>query len=305
MEEIDYLGSKIYRWQVGPSAFLASPESGARLMNWNVTYPDGTFRDVIRWPELSSRDEFVKARGGNPILFPFSARTFCEGEINFWKDVQGQVRPMPMHGIARQGTFEILRMDDTGFAARLVPDEQALEAYPYNYDFDVVYRFDEKALTVELRLRNHDEIPIPWSAGHHFYFNLPWVEDTARKDYEISIPATKACRHAADGSLFALDNVKKTDSLANPELVDRIHYGLTRSTVTCECAQDDSKIEIEIGADGKPDADYAVVTWTQADTSPFYCIEPWMGPPNSPETQIGLHTVNPGRVEAFSVTVKV
>ncbi|MBN12605.1 MAG: aldose epimerase [Opitutaceae bacterium] len=305
MEEIDYLGSSIRRWQVGASTFLAWPEAGARLMNWNITYPDGTFRDIVTWPELSDKCEVVKARGGNPILFPFSARTFHQGEIDFWEDSEGTKRPMPMHGIARQGKFELTRIDETGFAAHFLPDQNALDVYPYDYDFEVVYRFEEKALTVELRLHNNDKIPIPWSAGHHFYFNLPWTDGASRKSYQIEIPAGKACRHAADGSLFPVTGNKQVESLANPELVDRIHYGLTSPKILCECLDDHSKIEIEIGTDEKPDPEYAVVTWTQSDTARFYCIEPWMGPPNSPETKIGLHAVSPGKTEAFSVTVRI
>jgi galactose mutarotase-like enzyme len=212
---------------------------------------------------------------------------------------------MPMHGIARQGTFEITRIDETGFASRLIPDAKANEAYPYEYDFEVVYRFEEKELTVELRLRNNDTVPIPWSAGHHFYFNLPWIEGTTRSDYEITIPAKKACRHAADGSLFEANLPKRKESIANPELIDRIHYDLSRPVVTCECLLDNSKIEIEMGADRKPHPEYTVVTWTESDTAPYFCIEPWMGPPNSPETKVGLHMVNPGEREAFSVTVRV
>ena len=64
-------------------------------------------------------------------------------------------------------------------AARYLPDSEARQAYPYEYDFEVVYRFEEKSLTVELRLRNNDTRPIPWSPGHHFYFNLPWIPDTS------------------------------------------------------------------------------------------------------------------------------
>ena len=97
----------------------------------------------------------------------------------------------------------------------------------------------------------------------------------------------------------------QVESLANPELVDRIHYGLTSPRILCECPDDHSKIEIEIGTNEPLDPEYAVVTWTQSDTATFYCIEPWMGPPNSPETKIGLHTVSPGETEAFSVTVRV
>ena len=305
MDEIEYLDSRILRWQVGASTFLAWPEAGARLMNWNITYPDGTFRDIVTWPELNDASEVVKARGGNPILFPFSARTFDQGNINYWRDPEGKQHPMPMHGIARQSPFEITRADETGFAARMIPESEAFEAYPFQYDFEVIYRFERKALTVELRLKNNDKVSIPWSAGNHFYFNLPWVDGTERRDYTINIPASKACKHAADGRLFPIDSFKQTDSVANPELVDRIHYELTQPLVNCYCSMDDSKLEIEVGADNNPHPEYAVVTWTQSDASPFFCIEPWMGPPNSPENEVGLHWVSPGKTEAFSSTVRV
>jgi galactose mutarotase-like enzyme len=60
-----------------------------------------------------------------------------------------------------------------------------------------------------------------------------------------------------------------------------------------------------MGADRKPHSEYAIVTWTESDTAPFFCIEPWMGPPNSPETNVGLHMVNPGERDAYSVTVRL
>ncbi len=305
MEEVEYLDGVIRRWQIGGSSFLAWPERGARLMNWNIAYADGTFRDIIRWPELDDSSQFIKARGGNPILFPFSARTFDSGVIHYWKDPSGTSRPMPMHGVARQGSFELGRIDATGFMARFLPDLKAKQSFPFEYDFDVVYRFEEKELIVELRLTNRDKQPIPWSPGHHFYFALPWIDGTSRKDYKIVLPAQKACRHAADGSLYHVTSFRNEDSLANPELVDRIHYELSASIVTCECLADASKVEIEVGTNLSPDPGYAVVTWTEADDSPFFCIEPWMGPPNSPENKVGLHFVHPGETKAFSVAVRI
>jgi galactose mutarotase-like enzyme len=47
------------------------------------------------------------------------------------------------------------------------------------------------------------------------------------------------------------------------------------------------------------------VTWTQADDSPFYCVEPWMGPANAPEHRKGLHLVPPGGRDTFTVSVSV
>lgn len=305
MEAIKYLGKRIYRWQVGASTFLACPEKGARLMNWNLSYADGTFRDIIHWPTLATFDQFVKARGGNPILFPFSARSFHDGEIHLWKDPTGHVRPMPMHGLARQGDFEITRLDKKGFAARFLPRAADHDAYPYEYDFEVIYRFEEKEFSVELRLKNHDDKFVPWSAGHHFYFTIPWLDGTDRRDYKIRIPAKKAVRQNSDGSLSPIKRFKKSIILGNPTLIDRIHYGLTDSIVECVCSKDESRLEIEIGTNMHPNQEYAVVTWTENDDSPFFCIEPWMGPPNSVENELGLHKVGPSDIGIFSATVRV
>ena len=50
MEKIPYLGQTLIRWRVGGSTFMALPERGARLMNWNLAMGDGSVRDVIHWP---------------------------------------------------------------------------------------------------------------------------------------------------------------------------------------------------------------------------------------------------------------
>ena len=54
-----------------------------------------------------------------------------------------------------------------------------------------------------------------------------------------------------------------------------------------------------------PPADATFVTWTESDDSPFYCVEPWMGPANAAEHKTGLHLVPPGGSESFTVSVAV
>ncbi len=68
-------------------------------------------RDVIYWPEIDNLDNIASVRGGNPILFPFSGRSYDRGEIHHWRADDGVRRPMPMHGCARQGQFRITRLD--------------------------------------------------------------------------------------------------------------------------------------------------------------------------------------------------
>jgi len=49
----------------------------------------------------------------------------------------------------------------------------------------------------------------------------------------------------------------------------------------------------------------AMVIWTEFKDSPCYCVEPWMGPPNSAEHGKGLHTLEPGKRSSFTVEVSV
>ncbi|MBP8255908.1 MAG: aldose epimerase [Opitutaceae bacterium] len=306
MEAVPYLGENLTRWRVGNSTFLAMPERGARLMNWNVTLADGSVRDVLYWPELSTLDDFHKVRGGNPILFPFNGRTFDRGEIHFWRAPDLVRRPMPMHGIARQGKFTVRHSTERSFTAVLQPDEEAHSAYPFDYEFVVVYRFAPLGLTCEFVLTNRDTRPIPWSAGHHFYFTLPWTEGLTRNDYAIRIPATKRLRQdTTTGQLQAGPELQREERLSQPLLIDTQHLGLKTNEVVFGPVEMPGDVTIKIGQEKKPAPEATFVTWTSDDAAPFYCVEPWMGPPNAIENKIGLHWVQPGQSQSFAVEIKI
>jgi len=304
MERIPYLGHTILKWQVGASTFLALPEKGARLMNWNVTLGDGTFRDILYWPETKTLDDFHRVRGGNPVLFPFNGRTFDRGDIHFWRDDDGVRRPMPMHGLARQGQFRTTRLDEGGFSAQFVPGDEAKAAYPYDYEFVVSYRFEPLGVFVELQLTNLGRAPIPWSAGHHFYFTVPWSSGLNRDDYVLEVPASKTYKHDPQtGRLVDGPRLAARETLANYELIDTIHTGLRGHSFQLTEAPSGGRLRFHTGFANTTARDAAVVTWTLEDTSPFYCVEPWMGPPNSPETKVGLHHVGPGQTQKFTVEI--
>ncbi len=305
MEKISYQGQSLRRWQVGSSTFLALPEKGARLMNWNIALPDGSVRDVLYWPEDADFSDIAKVRGGNPILFPFNGRCFDQGDIFFWRAADGVRRAIPIHGIARQGDFEITRIDARGFVAQFLPGAEARAAYPFEYEFTVTYRFDPLGLSCEYALVNRGTVPLPWSAGHHFYFKLPWNEGATRGDYMIRIPATKRLRQNAQGQLVPAPDVQPEENIANPALVDLLHTGLKGSDVVFGEKGKGGDVHVRLGTDKVPPADSTFVTWTLAADSPFYCVEPWMGPPNAAEHKVGLHLVPPGKTEKFAVSVRV
>lgn len=305
MEPVSYLGQTLTRWRVGSSNFLAAPEKGARLMSWSVTLGDGTVRDVLFWPEAAPGDEFHKIRGGNPILFPFNGRCFDHGDIFFWRSPDGVRRAIPMHGLARQGTFKVAHADDRSFAAVFQPGADARAAYPFDYEFTVIYRFAPLGLSCEFVLANHDTQPIPWSAGHHFYFTLPWTEGHGRKDYAIRLPASKALRQTPTGTLVPGKKFAQVERLDNPDLIDSLHTGLKGNEVVFGPANAPGEVRVRLGIDKVPAADSTFVTWTMDDQAPYYCVEPWMGPPNAPENKLGLHWVAPGQRQSFFVEVDV
>ncbi len=305
MEKIAYQGQTLTRWQVGNSTFLALPERGARLMNWNLRLGDGSVRDVIYWPENADFGEIAKVRGGNPILFPFNGRCFDRGDIFHWRAPDGVRRPMPLHGIARQGDFKVTRLDARGFDAVLVPGDEARACYPYDYEFVGAYRFEPLGLSCEFSLTNLGAEPLPWSAGRHFYFTLPWTEGTSRSDYSIRIPATKRLRHDPTGALVQGPELGDKETFGNASLVDCIHGGLRSHEAVFGEEGRTGSITVRLGTDPVPPPEAVFVTWTLAETSPFFCVEPWMGPPNAPETKTGLHWVKKGETRKFSVSVNL
>ncbi|HWA86764.1 MAG TPA: aldose epimerase [Opitutus sp.] len=305
MEKITYLGETITRWTVGQSTFLALPEKGARLMNWNVTLGDGSIRDVIYWPELASLDNFHHVRGGNPVLFPFCGRTFDHGDINFWRAPGGERRPMPQHGIARQGKFKLLASDQRGFSAQFEPGAEARAAYPFDYEFTVTYRLESLGFACEFTLKNLGAAPLPWCAGHHFYFTLPWSEGAVRNDYLIRIPAAQRFRQDSRGQIVPGPELARDESVADPALIDTLHGGLLGNEVVFGERGRSGDVAVRLGTTKKPPADAVFVTWTPDEKAPYFCVEPWMGPPNAPEHKRGLAWVAPGATGSFTVAVNL
>lgn len=305
MDKVSYLGTTLTRWRVGQSTFLAWPEKGARLMNWNLTLGDSSVRDILYWPELTGLDDFHRVRGGNPILFPFNARVFDQGDIHFWRAADGVRRAMPMHGLARQGDFRVTHCDATGFTALFLPGEEARACYPYDYEFTVRYRFEPLGLLCEFSLQNLGALPLPWSAGHHFYFTLPWTDGLSRSDYAIRIPATRRARQDGKGLLIPGSKLQEIENLDNPELIDAIHLGLKDNSAIFGERGHAGDVIVRIGADKLPASEATFVTWSESATAPYFCVEPWMGPPNAPENKVGLYYVAPGQTQTFTVAVNI
>ena len=292
-------------WKVGSSVFRAVPEVGARLMDWKLTTADGNVREVIYWPEDADMSNLRKVRGGNPILFPFVARSYDQGQEGFWRTADGIRRPMPRHGFSIDGKFSLEENTESGFTALFKPDPKKYECYPFDYNFKVRYQFEELSFTVDLILENTDSRALFWCAGHHFYFKLPWHEGLERKNYVLNIPTKKAFHRNEDGSLCRDKGYKNPATFDDDALIDRMHYELEKPEVSFGPQNGEENIIMKVSGNPAPSPWMTVNTWTEDKDSPFYCVEPWMGPPNNANLKKGLEIVEPGQTQTFTVKVSL
>lgn len=293
---------EIRKWRVGASEFSANVEAGARLVGWKLNLA-GCSREVLYWDKSVPQDGFGEsyssARGGNPILFPFCGRSFADGREGHWRTPEGEIKPMYMHGFAAFGKFELETMSECGFVARYVPDAAAKASFAYDYNFRVEYEFAELSLICRMTLENLGDVRIPWGAGCHFYFTLPWHAGLTRENYRIVHDAKSATLTTKEGVSFPsrLD----ANCFADPDIKNRVLTKLKTGKVKFGLKNGEEDISLTIDGGGKPAVGTSIVTWAEFDDSPYYCVEPWMAPPNTQSKP--LHFVEPKGVGRFEVKV--
>ncbi len=278
------------------SRVIVSAEHGARILRW-----ERRGREIITWPDDADWTKILKVRGGNPVLFPFIARHFVDGKNELWRDATGTVRPMPQHGFARDAKFTAV--DDSAantLRMRLSDSESTHAVYPFAFQFDVVVRLQPGArLEVRFETTNTGTEPLPYYAGHHFYFALPHDE---RGDWTLELPCESWGRQSADGAIVREKATESDLRLSDRNIIDRFQIAPTEPTMTLRHAQNNRRLVFELVHEGTAPW-YAVTTWTQAPESDFYCIEPWLGLPNAIHHGEGLRRLAPGQTEIATVVL--
>lgn len=298
--------TSLYRFDAGNSTFIMNPFEGARLMTWDIKNADGTSRSVIPWqkPEIVTGKDFPTVHGGIPIIFPFPSTSFVGRTPHIWRTPRGDVRPMARFGYAWGGKFEVAYSSDNEIKLKFIPCADCKEAYPYDYNFYVRYRFFGRSFTLELLLENKGDLPMPWEGGTHPYFTIPWVKGEKKRDYFLQSDGRKSTYNVGDGTRQTLDNLDK-NSFADPELKGRILCDLQTGTVKAVRKKTGEAIEIIINDNRKPDPSFAVVFFgfpKEGDPN-IFAIEPWMAPPNSASKP--SHFVRGGETGSFKIEVKI
>lgn len=284
----------------GNALLRVAPQAGGRLLSWHIGG-----ESVIFWPDDADWSQPGRVRGGNPLLFPFLGRHRVDGTIGLWRDAQGVVREVPMHGFARDLPFEATVTAEGNRVKMVLTDTEATRAaYPFSFRFEAVYHLvDEHTLDVELTTANTGSAALPYYAGHHFYFTLP---HTQRAQTRLELPATQLRHQEPTGAISAPETGAPVYTLDETRIIDCFHCleGVPQQPVRIVAPGLNRTISIDLKRPGSLPW-YAVTTWTLDAESNFYCVEPWLGLPDAIHNGLGLRWLEPGKQETATLRISV
>ena len=116
------------------------------------------------------RDPTKNVRGGIPVLFPIAGR-LADDKYR----VDGATYTMKQHGFARNMPWAIVDQATDGGARlglALTPTAMTRAQYPFEFRLAMTYVLSEGRLTVQTRVSNLGERPMPIAPGLHPYFQL-------------------------------------------------------------------------------------------------------------------------------------
>ncbi len=174
---------------------LIWPGLGFNAYSW-LHARDGHTLDLL----YSEPSLFLEGRAntsGNPILFPFPNR--IRGGRFTW---DGRTYDVPrnetaagnaIHGFVLDRPWRVIDRGADASSAWITAEFQGsrdapetLACWPADYLLRVTYRLTADALTIDNLVTNPDRRPLPFGLGHHPYFRLPFVRDTAAADCQVA-----------------------------------------------------------------------------------------------------------------------
>jgi galactose mutarotase-like enzyme len=296
-----FQGHDVIELTHGDAFLRVAPQIGGRLLTWTVGG-----HEVIRWPDAPDWTHPAKIRGGNPLLFPFLGRHRVDGKVGAWRDEDGTVYALPVHGFARDSVFSA-EVDATAAKVSMtLTDSDATRAvYPFAFRFSAVFQLvDSDTLEISLITENRGDRALPYYAGHHFYFVLPHA---LRSETTLDLPPSERRDQQPDGALSAPIPGEPQYRLDDPRIQDRFHVidavPAAQRTATLHTPSLNRTVEFDLRT--SPTPWYSITTWTEADDSDFYCVEPWLGLPDAIHNGAGLRWVAPGQSETATLRLKV
>ncbi|MFC4257017.1 aldose 1-epimerase family protein [Altererythrobacter xixiisoli] len=118
--------------------------------------------------------------GHAPILFPIVGG-LAGGRFRH----EGQEYTLSRHGFARGRAFDVVERAGDSVTLRLVDNADSRAAYPFPFVLDMRFTLAGMVLSMEARVSNPGDGPLPFSFGYHPAFAWPLPDGGAKDEHQI------------------------------------------------------------------------------------------------------------------------
>lgn len=248
--------------------------------------------------------------GRAPHLFPI-----CGGLRDNQAFYRKERLSMPRHGLVRKREFSLQKQTDQELVFSIQPDPDMLEAYPFYFEFRVLYFLENKTLRVSYQVYNKDQELLPFFVGGHPAFRCPLVAGEDFEDYELLFSQDFKATYPAclkdgltDQSSQSPFPLKDARIQLSYDLFDQDSLILTNipaKKVDLRSTRSDHGLSLTYH-----DFDHLIL-WTSHNQGPFLALEPWNGlstdlaESDDFEDKAGLMKVPVGQMRQFSYDISI
>lgn len=211
----------------------------------------------------------------SPVLFPIVGSLI---EDTYYLD--GKPYRLPRHGLARTKKFTLIAEESDLLVYRLTADTDSMEVYPFEFSLQISYKLEDQRLVIDYQLDNLSGEEECWfSIGAHPAFNCPLLPGDARSQYSLHFEQPQRLvtqvlneQGIRDGQVKTILNEGKAISITDDLFADDalIFNGLSCKKISLQ-KEDEKFITVDF-----ENFQYLGI-WSASNSSPFICIEPWLG----------------------------
>lgn len=196
---------------------------------------------------------------------------------------------LPRHGFARQMDFTLVERSESHLLFSLKSNTETLEAYPFEFEFQIKYELDNNAVSVTYKVINTGQEKSYFSVGGHPAFKVPIFDGDVYDDYSLIFNKDEDADKwpiSKDG-LIELEPAPFLKSSNKIRLNKSLFY---KDAIVLKNLRSDN---VKLVNDKNKGIEFSfpdfpsLGIWAAKDAD-FVCIEPWCGIADSVDTNQAL-----------------
>lgn len=277
------------------------------------------------WQELlyrANRFEPVSGwRGQAPWLWPAVGRNYTARQLMEtterpaecrWMDGETE-RNIPIHGFVMDAAWTVQEQSAARAVLQLSDHASTREWYPFAFVLQLTATLDGNACSLEMKVSNLSDNArtMPFSIGNHLTLHVPFADGAPLAEAHLAGQAARRYEVTPigfEGAALPLPADAKVP-LETPWTANAILGGFSEPYAEMTVKTPSCRIRVgqeaqDLARFGLDPTDYRFVLYQDAERR-FFCLEPWLGRPNSLNASHGLVRLPAGQSFTWRMTIQL